>query len=193
MIQCGAVLDTSFVFRGGMGIISNPEKAKLFCGVIYCDEVVRRKSFIMLEEKLGKIDLTSNVVNFDFSNYYNPEMGNGLRRFWISFEELISVDRLAKIKIFTNFTENSFALDGRRQINIDSGYVSLANIILATTKNYSHRVYISSGIYAEVTMMYKKGRFVKLPWTYPDYLSKTATEFLLKVRSCLAMQLKEES
>lgn len=174
-----------------MVVIGTPGRVKLFCGIIYFDEEIKQKSFTALEKKLGKIDLTSDVITFDFSNYYNSEMGNILKRFWISFEKLISVDMLAEIKVFTNFIENSFALDGKRQINIDPGYISLANVILATTKNYSHRIYISSGIYAEVTMIYKRGGFVKLPWTYPDYLSKTATEFLLKVRSCLMKQLKE--
>ncbi|GMO66784.1 MAG: DUF4416 family protein [Endomicrobiia bacterium] len=175
-----------------MGIIGTPGKVKLFCGIIYFDEEIKRKSFRVLEEKLGKIDLTSDVITFDFSNYYNLEMGNVLKRFWISFKRLISIDMLAEIKVSTNSIENSFALlDGKRQINIDPGYISLANVILATTKNYSHRVYVSSGIYAEVTMIYKKGGFVKLPWTYPDYLSKTAAEFFLKVRSCLMKQLKE--
>ncbi|MDR1401281.1 MAG: DUF4416 family protein [Endomicrobium sp.] len=175
-----------------MGVVGTPGKAKLFCGVIYCGEEVKQRSFAVLEEKLGKIDLISDVITFNFSNYYNSEMGNGLKRFWISFRKLISVDRLAEMKISTNFIENNFTLDGKRRINIDPGYIGLANVILATTKNYSHRIYISSGIYAEVTMIYnRRGGFVRLPWTYPDYLSKTATEFLLKVRSCFVRQLEK--
>ncbi|MDR1784766.1 MAG: DUF4416 family protein [Endomicrobium sp.] len=174
-----------------MGIVKTPAKAKLFCGIIYFDEEVKLKSFVVLKKRLGKIDLTSNVITFDFSSYYNTEMGKSLKRFWISFEKLISVDMLAEIKVFTNFIENSFALDGKRRINIDPGYVNLANIVLATTKNYSHRIYVSCGIYAEVTMMYRKGGFTRFPWTYPDYLSETAREFFLKVRSCLMKQLKE--
>ncbi|MDR1721221.1 MAG: DUF4416 family protein [Endomicrobium sp.] len=176
-----------------MGTIGNPKKAKLFCGMIYSNEEIKQRAFTVLEKKLGKIDLISCVIPFDFSSYYSSEMGNNLKRFWVSFEELVSVAVLAEIKIFTNSIESSFALDAKRQINIDPGYITPANIVLATTKDYSHRIYLSSGIYGEVTIIYKRNGFIKLPWSYPDYLSKPATEFLLKARTYLMKQLKESN
>jgi len=176
-----------------MGIIGTPLKSKLFCGIIHSSEEVKQRSFAALEERLGKIDLISCVMPFDFSNYYNSEMGGNLKRFWVSFEKLVSVADLAEIKIFTNSVEDRFALDAKRQINIDPGYITPANVVLATTKNYSHRIYLSNGIYGEVTTIYKKKGFIKLPWSYPDYLSKPATEFLLKARLYLLKQLKEKN
>ena len=173
-----------------MGVISAPKKAKLFCGIISSSAKIEQKSLAVLEKKFGEIDLTSAVMPFDFSDYYNPEMGDNLKRFWIWFKKLITVADIAGIKIFTNSTEDSFSVNNKRRINIDPGYITPANVILATTKDYSHRIYLSDGIYGEVTAIYKKAEVVKLPWSYPDYLSNPAKEFLLKARKNLIEQLR---
>jgi len=176
-----------------MGKIGDAKNVKLFCGVIYSDDAVKEKAFSELEKKLGKIDFSSEMMNFDFTSYYNAEMGEGLKRFWISFENLISAGDLAEIKVFTNSVEDSLAVGEKRRINIDPGYVSAANVILASTKDYSHRIYIGKGIYAEVTTIYRKDGYVKLPWSYPDYMSKISTDFLFKTRTVLMRRLKELS
>jgi hypothetical protein len=173
-----------------MGTIGKPKQVKLFCGIISADEEIKLKSFDFLKKKLSEIDLTSKVMPFDFSNYYNNEMGNNLKRFWISFEKLVLSSELASIKVFTNSIEDSFVLDNKRRINIDPGYISLANVILATTKDYSHRIYLEKGIYGEVTTIYQKNGYIKLPWSYPDYLSQIAVGFLLKARIKLIKQLR---
>ncbi|MDR0820271.1 MAG: DUF4416 family protein [Endomicrobium sp.] len=173
-----------------MGVIGAPKKVKLFCGIISSGVEIEQKTLAVLEKKFGEIDLTSVVMPFDFSDYYNPEMGNNLKRFWISFKKLITAADIAGIKIFTNSTEDSFSVNNKRRINIDPGYITPANIILATTKDYSHRIYLSDGIYGEVTAIYKKPEVVKLPWSYPDYFSNPAKEFLLKARKDLIEQLR---
>ncbi|OEG69518.1 hypothetical protein ATZ36_02070 [Candidatus Endomicrobiellum trichonymphae] len=173
-----------------MGTIGALKKVKLFCGIISSSAKTEQKSLAALEKKFGEIDLTSSAMPFDFSDYYNPEMGDNLKRFWISFKKLITAADIAGIKNFTNSTEDSFAVNNKRRINIDPGYITPANVILATTKDYSHRIYLSDGIYGEVTVIYKKAEVVKLPWSYPDYLSNTATEFLLKARKNLIKHLR---
>jgi hypothetical protein len=173
-----------------MGAISTLKKVKLFCGIISSCVKTEKKSLAALEKKFGEIDLTSVVMPFNFSDYYNSEMGNNLKRFWISFKKLITAADIVRIKIFTNSTEDRFAVNNKRRINIDPGYITPANVILATTKDYSHRIYLSGGIYGEVTAIYKKAKVVKLPWSYPDYLSNPATEFLLKARKDLIGQLR---
>ncbi len=173
-----------------MGVIGAPKKAKLFCGIISSEAEIEQKTLAALKKKFSKIDLISAFMPFDFSYYYNPEMGNNLNRFWISFEKLITTADIAGIKIFTNSIEDNFAVNNKRQINIDPGYVTPANVILATTKDYSHRIYLSDGIYGEVTAIYKKYKIVKLPWSYPDYFSNPAKEFLLKARKDLMKQLR---
>jgi hypothetical protein len=125
-----------------MGAIGEPKQVKLFCGIIFSNEEIKRESFEKVEDKLGKIDLISDMISFNFSKYYNPEMGENLKRFWISFEKLVSAADLAEIKVFTNSIENSFAIDNKRKINIDPGYITPANVVLATTKDYSHRIYL---------------------------------------------------
>lgn len=179
---------------GKMGKINSAEKVKLFCGILSTDAEIDKKALSELEKKLGGIDLKSEIVNFKFSDYYNPEMGDNINRYWLSFEKLIFADEIADIKIFTNNIEDSFAKDGKRLINIDPGYLTQANVILATTKNFSHRIYLQKGIYAEVTTIYnKKEGFIKLPWSYPDYMSDTAKDFLLKARKKFLEQLKLSS
>jgi hypothetical protein len=117
-----------------MGVIGTAKKVKLFCGILNCDKNIQDKAFIELEKKLGKIDFASETMNFEeFTSYYTAEMGGAIKRFWVSFENLISESDLAQIKVFTNSVEDSLALDNKRRINIDPGYVSAANVILAST------------------------------------------------------------
>lgn len=175
-----------------MGAIGTANRVKFFCGIISADDEITKKAFERLEEKFGKIDIRSEVVAFDFTSYYNPEMGEYLKRFWVSFGGLIFADELADIKVFTNALEDSFAVEGKRRINIDPGYMNPANVILASTKDFSHRIYLSKGIYGEVTLIYKKEDFIKLPWSYPDYTSPAAKKFLLEARAKLMLQLKNK-
>jgi hypothetical protein len=173
-----------------MGTISAVKKVKIFCGIIFSDEEIKQKSLIKLKENFGEIDLISSIIPFDFSDYYNREMGANLKRFWISFKELVSAADISGIKVFTNSIEANFAINNNRQINIDPGYITPANVILATTKDYSHRIYLDKGIYAEVTTIYRKSGYIKLPWTYSDYFSKVAIEFFLKIRTILVNKLR---
>ncbi|MCL2334690.1 MAG: DUF4416 family protein [Endomicrobia bacterium] len=173
-----------------MGAIGGANRVKLFCGIISADDGITEKALSEIEKRFGKIDLRSETVPFDFTQYYNAEMGSELKRFWVSFDTLVFADELAEIKVFTNTIEDSFAVEGKRRINIDPGYLNPANVILASTKDFSHRIYLSKGIYGEVTLIYKKEDFTKLPWSYPDYTSPAAKEFLLKARANLMRQLK---
>jgi hypothetical protein len=175
-----------------MGTIGTANRVKLFCGIISAHEEITKKAFEKLEAKFGKADIKSEAVPFDFTSYYNTEMGETLKRFWASFGALIFADELAEIKVFTNAVEDSLAAAGKRRINIDPGYMNPANVILASTKDFSHRIYLSKGIYGEVTTIYKKEDFIKLPWSYPDYMSAPAKKFFLEVRTKLMSQLKSE-
>ncbi|MDR2425763.1 MAG: DUF4416 family protein [Endomicrobium sp.] len=173
-----------------MGAIGSVNRVKLFCAIISADEKITKKAFEELEKKFGKIDITSEVIDFNFTSYYNQEMGNSLKRFWISFEKLVFADELASNKVFTNSIEDIFAINRKRCINIDPGYLNPANVILASTKDFSHRICLSKGIYGEVTLIYKKGDFIKLPWSYPDYTCTAAKNFFLQARAKLMRSLK---
>lgn len=135
------------------------------------------------EFSVEEIDLQSEIIKFDFSNYYNEEMGEELYRYWISFSPSVQLSDLHKLKILSNEIEKKyFSENANRKVNLDPGYVDGSKLVLFSTKNYSHRVYIGEGIFAEVTLLYKHKQFHALDWTYPDYKTQTAIEFFSKVR-----------
>ena len=155
-----------------MGKIYPAGKVKLIAGLILNNEVLFGKIEALLEKRLkNKIDFKSDVMDFTYTDYYDKEMGGGLKRKFLSFERLVRLETIAKVKLLTNDVEKRFCIDGKRAVNIDPGYVDMAKLILLSTKDYSHRVHIGNGIFAEVTLHYKDGHFSFWPWTYPDYKS----------------------
>jgi len=155
--------------------------AKLICGLIANSKEMLEKGITGLKENFGDIDRRSKIIPFDFTDYYEKEMGKGLIREWVSFLKPIKEDNIKDIKLKTIELEKHFASkNGRRSVNIDPGYVSLSKLVLASTKNYAHRIYLGDGIFAEVTLIYKKGAFQPLEWTYPDY--RQNTRFFEEVR-----------
>ncbi|MGA2090754.1 MAG: DUF4416 family protein [Endomicrobiales bacterium] len=165
-----------------MGAIYVEKPVKLFAGIIAANDELIQQAKKQLEQRWGTIDNESAVIAFTFTDYYAREMGEDLLRCWVSFSVLRSPSELAAIKIISNDLEQSMCSDGKRQVNIDPGYVTPAKIVLASTKDYSHRIYLSAGIYAEITMMFQKGDYVALPWTYPDYQSEEALRFFRRIR-----------
>lgn len=143
-----------------------------------------------LEDQYGPVDIASRWLPFDCTAYYEPEMGTGLRRRMLSFKDLVSQEDLPRIKQFTNAIEASHLASENRQINIDPGYLLTERFVLATGKNFSHRIYIGQGIYADLTLIYTGGTFRALPWTYPDYAREDMLNFLHKVRSKYLFDMK---
>jgi len=162
------------------------ELVKLICGMIAADESLMRQAESRLEKLYGAIDLRSDIVPFDYTDYYKAEMGGNLLRAFVSFHDLIDPGQLAEIMISTNSLEETFAVESgsgrKRRINIDPGYVTPAKLVLATTKDFSHRIYLCDGIYAEVTLNFKKTGCSYFDWTYPDFKSGKYTPFLAEVR-----------
>jgi len=153
-----------------MGKLKEPRPAKLFASVLFSEESVLKLGLDDLSRVFGEIDWISEKFPFDFTDYYAEEMGRSLFRHFLTFRDLIRMDRLPDIKQGTNGLEERRASPGGgRQLNIDPGYVCFEHVILATTKGYSHRPYLGSGIYADLTLIYRKRSFLALEWTYPDY------------------------
>jgi hypothetical protein len=119
-------------------------------------------------------------------------MGAPLYRRVFSFERLIAQEQLAEIKCRTNSLETKLSTQGRRSVNIDPGYLLFERFVLATGKNYTHRIYIGRGIYADLTLIYQKGAYRPLPWTYPDYAAPQMGSFLVKVRQKYGADLKAQ-
>jgi hypothetical protein len=150
----------------------------------------------ILIEKFGDVDLESQPYLFDeFTNYYHKQMGKGLYKKFYSFKRLIYPDQIANIKIFTNKVENDFSkmqTDVLRPVNIDPGYVGFSKMVLASTKDNYHRIYLADGIFAEVTLRYVKGSFQPWEWTYPDYRTKENILFFNRVRNIYKNQIKNQ-
>lgn len=138
----------------------------------------------------GQPDFVSEQISFDYTDYYSPEMGEKLVRRFLSMEKLIRPETLPNIKLTTNDIEEESAVAGRRQVNIDPGYLSQSHLILATGKGYSHRPYLRDGIYADLTLIYQRKKFCSLPWTYPDYADEKQLAMLSAIRSRYLLQLK---
>jgi len=169
-----------------------PSPVKLIMAVILAQSVSVPEVRTRIEASYGAIDLSSAMLPFDATHYYEREMGPHLHRMLWSFQTLISPEALAEIKRATNALERAFACwDGRsrrRRVNLDPGYVDLAKLVLATTKDRQHRLYLGQGIYAEVTLRFTGGHFIPWEWTYPDYRSPEYLTFFEAVRRCYRQQ-----
>jgi hypothetical protein len=124
------------------------------------------------------------------TTYYEREMGRGLTRAYLGFDSLRSMSDLAAVKHTTNQLETQWAVGERRQVNLDPGYLDHAKVVLATTKDYSHRLYLGGGMYAEVTLQYRNKSYQPWDWTYPDYRQPAALDFFNQLREVYKMQLQ---
>ncbi|RJP28797.1 MAG: DUF4416 family protein [Candidatus Omnitrophota bacterium] len=171
-----------------MGKTAPANPVKMFTGILYKNvndfDCLRK----ILISKFGKIDYASSALKFDYTDYYEEEMGDGLLRVFFSFKRLIKPNELAKIKILTNKIEHKFSTLGKRRVNVDPGYLTLAKVILASTKDFSHRIYLDKGIFAELTLQYINKTFMPLPWTYPDYRTTEYAQIFKDMRSILSGQ-----
>jgi hypothetical protein len=177
--------------RGDMGDIYPFMKENLIIGVLSTEKTDESSLRTELEAEFGSADFTSRKLDFNFTSYYDPEMGKGIERWFYSFEKLVSPEELPAIKIRTNKLEENHIKEGNRKVNYDPGLLDLNRLILATTKNVGHRIPLSSGIYAEVTLLYMKKDFHALPWTYPDYQSPEYIKILKEIRDLYRQKLKQ--
>ncbi|PIY19466.1 DUF4416 domain-containing protein [Candidatus Desantisbacteria bacterium CG_4_10_14_3_um_filter_40_18] len=171
-----------------MGKITYPEKVKLIIAMLSSSEELFETAQRRLEQVFGSIDFCSQILPFTFTQYYMPEMGEDLKRRFISFSLRIQSEELAGIKVLTNSIEQEFIVGDRRRINLDSGYITAAKLILATTKDNSHRIYLSNGIYAEITLRFVSGTFRPWEWTYPDYKTPEYIEIFNHIRQLFMEQ-----
>lgn len=173
---------------------AHPDPAQLIIGVIARDEDLLAEVRPALEAEFGPVEDASPVIPFDFTSYYNDEMGYDLIRVWYSFADLQPLEALTDIKNRTNALETNWRMEiDKRSVNLDPGLLTQYNFVLATTKNYSHRVYLHNNVFAEVTLIYEHGEFRPLRWTYPDYQSPVALEFLKRARDRYLTKLHQQS
>lgn len=179
-----------------MGAIRPPKRAKLFtgilCGVSDLFALTRRR----LVQHFGEVELESPRWAFTDSDYYETELGTEVERQFLFFRELVSVERLSEIKRLTNDLERRIAEDVllpecTRPVNIDPGYITISKLVLATTKDAAHRIYVQHGIYAEVTLRFECGGWLGSPWTYPDYAADRYHASFTQARESLKASLSD--
>ncbi|MBN1277893.1 MAG: DUF4416 family protein [Deltaproteobacteria bacterium] len=168
-----------------------PDPVKLIASLFSPDRVIIGSVIDILAEMIGPVDWISPDILFDRTRYYEREMGWPLYRNFISFRDLMPADHLVKIKLETNTVEQRFLREGNREVNIDPGYISPERLILATGKNYVHRVYLTKGIFADLTLVFKRNSFRSLEWTYPDYSDPQSIGFFNEIRRKYMEKLKE--
>lgn len=152
-----------------MGIIKEIRPVKLFFAEFSSETDIFKLVEDKLEKIFGEIDFHSSTFDFNYTDYYEEEMGKNLKKKFISFKKLINPKEISKIKLISQKIEEEFKKNGKRRINLDPGYLSLSKVVLVSTKDSYHRLYLEDGIYGEVTLYFFKGEYKTFQWTYPDY------------------------
>jgi hypothetical protein len=164
-----------------------PAQALLFLSVLSARmddlwESVRRA----LNERFGPMEYLSDPFPFAETAYYDDELGTPILRRIIGFERLVEQDSLPGIKLWTNDCEMAWASSGKRLFNLDPGLLTLERLVLATGKNFTHRIYLGAGIWGDLTLIYTKGAWQTLPWTFPDYAGPVMRDHLDRLRALYA-------
>jgi hypothetical protein len=201
-----------------------PPMVKLICGMLSSRAELLEEALAPLAARLGPVEFAGEIMPFEFTHYYDAEMGTPLYRRFAAFAPLATGEALIEAKRATNELEREFAAalttpnakpqatqtrqsppdakpqagpiarpQAARPINLDPGYVEASKLVLASMKNFSHRIYLGRGVYGEVTLFYRHGRWEALPWTFPDYASGRYDEFLTRARNRLREQCAERA
>lgn len=176
-----------------MGAIRPVEKVKYFIGVLTAFDDLLDPVQKDLSKRFGPIDRETEPFPFTQTDSYKDEMGTGLKRRFLSLAMLRDSEDVAQMKVWTNFLEKDlaqkYASKGvKRPVNLDPGYLTLMKVVLATTRNAAHRVYLQQGIYGESTLQYSDGQWRAWPWTPPDYTSPEYLSFFLGMRQVYMSQ-----
>jgi hypothetical protein len=173
----------------------NPPPAKFFMAVMVPHDRYHREVEEYLSQQLGPLEHHSARYDFGaFSDYYRAEMGGPLWKYFVTFQRLLPMDSLKQVKLFAEQTQEQFAAMGadkmRRTVNLDPGYLTGWSVVLSTVKNHAHRLYLGEGVFAEVTLLFRKHEYETLPWTYRDYSYGPVVDFFHSVRSDYLQQLR---
>ena len=166
------------------------KKVKFFCGLIYRRERDSDSAIAHLQEIVSEVDGRCAATPFAATEYYKREMGEPLFRSFVSFREWQNPERLPQVKIAAMRLEEQMAVNGCRTVNLDPGYLSEANVIIATAKNHYHRVPLRDGIYAHMEYVLKDGIIQFLPWTYPDFKTGLYLDFFTRLQELHRMERK---
>ncbi len=165
---------------------------KYVFAVTHSDQEILKEVQLDIKKKIGDVDICSDAFVFNHTTYYQKEMGEHLQKQFFSFEKLYPLDFLVKLKLFFMQLEKKYSIRGSRVVNLDPAYMELAKLVVATTKNFDHRVFIGQNIFGDVQLRYRNNKFVSNDWTYPDYKSERVLNFFYRVRQKYYSQLKAQ-
>ncbi|HMA76779.1 MAG TPA: DUF4416 family protein [Candidatus Krumholzibacteriaceae bacterium] len=157
---------------------------KFFAAVLFSGGFDPGESFYgELEDKLGTVDYSGEDHPFDLTDYYNNEMGGGLKRRIVSFAGLGPAEDLPARKMISARIEKIFEGERGRKVNLDPGYVDYYKVVLASFKEAPQKIYLSSGVFADTVLLFRDGVFRSLPWTFPDIESGLYTDDFTWIRA----------
>jgi hypothetical protein len=177
-----------------MWTLQTPDPVKLIVGILASDEACLTCARDAITKQFGSIDRVSEVWPFTQTEYYNREMGTGILRQFVTMDRLMDPGRLAQIKHTANEIEQALSQTLQHQwprpVNLDPGYIEPSKLVLASTKNFSHRIYIGDRMFAEVTLVVDRGQWSPMRYTFPDYRQSSYWTFFEQARLRLKEQLK---
>jgi hypothetical protein len=168
-----------------LALPSEPEPGLLIVGLLAGDERLLAAAERALAEEIAAVTQRSADIAFDFTDYYESEMGRNLVRRWLCLAGRFHPGQLAGLKLRTNRLESRLLDSGRRLVNLDPGVLTRHNLVLASCKDFGHRVYLGRGVFAEVTLVYATGAYRPVDWTYPDYRSPECLDFMGRCRATI--------
>ncbi len=169
----------------------HPDPVKVFVAVLRSPAADLEAARRVLVQAWGPIDYTGAEFPFTVTDYYEPEMGRGLRRCMLSFEKLVGPETLVELKLAANEIESDLSLDGRRRtVNLDVGYFDIHKVVLASGKYDAQKVHLGSGIYADIVCRYSEGEFHPYDWTFPDFRERRYDVDFLEIRRRYKRQLR---
>lgn len=179
-----------------MATPSFPKPVLVICAIISRYDQAHEWACEKLARAFGSIALRSTAFDHAETTYYQSTMGSNLKKAFVAFEELADSSNLADWKRRTNLLEVDYASLGlhpeSRPLNLDSGYITEAKLVLATTKDRDHRLYLRDGIFAEVTLHYQARAWKSHSWTYPDYQRADFQAFFTQCREYLRTTAKTQ-
>jgi len=168
------------------------EPVKLFAAVLYREEPLLERARELLSEAFGPEDHLSRPVLFDHTGYYRLEMGEPLYRVFISYSRLVHPQYLVTAKLEASRIEQELAAEGnRRRVNIDPGVLDYLKVVLASFKYQAQKIYLDSGVWADLTLYYRKGGWAWFEWTFPDFKAGHYDRPLLEIRRIYKRQRLE--
>lgn len=163
-----------------------PPPGRLICSVAYAQIDALADCLKKLEHQFGEVQFETLDIPFSSEPRHREEMGHDLTRRFFSFDKMVPRDRLSDLKRICRKIEAGFAdqVDDFlfRTVNIDPGIMTPDNVIMASSQGHHYRVYLTAGVFAQIELIWSRGRFVRLPWTNPDFTHAEAVDFFERVR-----------